>query len=33
MKHGEDGMKANAKCTVTKSKQSKKKGMNVEICD
>lgn len=33
MKLGEDGMKTSAKCTITKSKQSKKGGMNVDIYD
>lgn len=33
MKQGEDGIKANAKCTITKSKQPKKGGMNVDIYD
>lgn len=33
MKLGEDGMKTNARCTVTKSKPNMKKGMNIEIYD
>lgn len=33
MKFGEDSMKANAKCTVTKSKRKGKKSMNVDIFD
>lgn len=31
MKLGEDGMKIDAKCTVTKSKQRMKKGTNIEV--
>lgn len=33
MKFGEDGMKTNAKCTVTKSRQNMKKGATVEVYD
>lgn len=33
MKLGEDGMKIDAKCTVTKSKQSMKKGATIEVYD